>query len=128
MPMIKTGECPFGSDIADILRDIRFRKRCPDVGGVIDGLRPRVIRIKSQPAADAFFDLECSRMIDGISIKADHFESTQERIGPPRIDGPRSWQWNILKCAVVRARYMRAEVAGLDNPVGTDQPLYIQTP
>src|SRR5439155_18811325 len=81
-----------------------------------------------EPAAQPFFNLERSGMIDRIPIPPNHPEAAEQRIPPAGIDRTRSGQRNILKCAVVRPRYMRAEVTRLDNPTGRDRVLHIQAP
>ena len=55
MTMIEAGQRPFGSNIADVLRDIGFREGRTDIRGIINRFGPGVICIEGQTACSGVF-------------------------------------------------------------------------
>src|SRR5215471_3319845 len=67
-------------------------------------------------------------MIDRVAIPTNHFETAQQWIRTASIDWPRARQGHILKRTVIGAGHVRTEITGLNDPIATDQSLYVQVP
>ena len=88
MTVIETGTRFFGRQVVDVLRKIRLVQRRAGIGRIVDGMRPRPVRVERQPFGEAPFDAERERVIGRPAVPADVVDLAQLRNRPARRDRP----------------------------------------